>query len=421
MEIKEITVIGANGALGVGVSAIFASFGDVKVNMISRSMEKSVIAIEKAGNSVKALKVCGNMKPYTYENLEECLKRSDYVIETIVEDLSEKEKIHEKINKYLRKGAISSSVTSGISINTLANCYSEENKKNFMGIHFFNPPYSLPLCELIPADVTDKTVLREMKEYLTEVLFRKVIVVEDKPAFLANRIGFQFINQAMQYAEQYKQNGGIDYIDTILGKFTGRNMSPLETADFVGLDVHKAIVDNIYENTNDYAHETFKLPNYVLDLIEDGRYGVKSGEGLYRNQDEVYDINTEEYRKKVNYKIDFIDKVIEKFKIGEYEEGLESILSDKSAEAEICSRFLIDYVLYSLSTSKNIAENISDCDIAMAEGFNWIPPIALLEFIGEERFKKIAKKYYNTKFIEEVIVKNLKSNYQYEKFLKAKR
>lgn len=421
MEIKEITVVGANGALGVGVSAIFASFGDVKVNMISRSMEKSVIAIEKAGNSVKALKVCGNMKPYTYENLEECLKRSDYVIETIVEDLSEKERIHGQINKYLRKCAISSSVTSGISINTLANCYSDENKKNFMGIHFFNPPYSLPLCELIPADVTDKTVLKEMKDYLTEVLFRKVIVVEDKPAFLANRIGFQFINQAMQYAEQYKQNGGIDYIDTILGKFTGRNMSPLETADFVGLDVHKAIVDNIYENTNDYAHETFKLPNYVLDLIEDGRYGVKSGEGLYRNQDEVYDINTEEYRKKVNYKIEFIDKVIEKFKIGEYEEGLESILSDKSVEAGICSRFLIDYVLYSLSTSKNIAENISDCDIAMAEGFNWIPPTALLEFIGEDRFKKIAKKYYNTKFIEEVIVKNLKSNYQYEKFLKAKR
>ena len=46
--------------------AIFASFGDVKVNMISRSMEKSEIAIEKAGNSVKALKICDNMKPYTY-------------------------------------------------------------------------------------------------------------------------------------------------------------------------------------------------------------------------------------------------------------------------------------------------------------------------------------------------------------------
>lgn len=421
MKIEEVTVIGANGALGVGVSSIFASFGDVKVNMISRSIEKSYIAIEKAGKSVKALKVCENMKPYTYDNLEECVKKSDFIIETIVEDYSQKEKIHKLIDRNMKKGAISSSVTSGISINSLANCYNAENKRNFMGVHFFNPPYSLPLCELIPADVTNKEVINEMREYLTKVLNRKVIVVKDKAAFLANRIGFQFINQAMQYAEKYKENGGIDYIDTILGKFTGRNMSPLTTADFVGLDVHKAIVDNIYINTDDYLHKTFKLPAYIQDLIEDGRFGLKSGEGLYRNSDEVYDIKTEEYRKINSYEINFIDSVIEKFKIGEYKEGINIILSDNSIEAEICTRFLIDYVIYSLAISKEVAENITDCDIAMAEGFNWIPPIALLELIGKNRLKEIAKKYYDIKFIEKIISNNLKSNYHYEKFLKAKR
>ena len=75
--------------------------------------------------------------------------------------------------------------------------------------------------------------------------------MKDSPAFLGNRIGFQFINEALQYAEKYKFNGGIDYIDAILGPFTGRAMSPLVTANFVGLDVHKAIVDNLYENTRD--------------------------------------------------------------------------------------------------------------------------------------------------------------------------
>ncbi len=421
MKIKEITVVGANGALGVGVSGIFASFGDVKVNMISRSLEKSKIAIEKAGNSVKALKVCDNMKPYTYDNLEECLKNSDYIIETIVEDYSEKERIHKLINKYMKADAISSSVTSGISINGLASCYSEAHKKSFLGIHFFNPPYSLPLCEVIPSKFTNKDIAKFIKNYLSKILNRKVIVVKDEPAFLANRIGFMFINQAMQYAEDYKDNGGIDYIDTILGKFTGRNMAPMETADFVGLDVHKAIVDNVYEHTNDYAHEKFKLPNYVLDLIEDGRYGTKSGEGLYRNSDEVYDIKTEEYRKKKNYKIDFIDKVIEDFKIGEYEKGLETILLDNSIESEICIRFLVDYIVYSLTISKEIAENITDCDIAMAEGFNWIPPIALLEFIGKEKFKELTSKYGYDKLMNNINIQNLKSNYQYEKFLKAKR
>lgn len=70
--------------------------------------------------------------------------------------------------------------------------------------------------------------------------------VKDNPAFLGNRIGFQFINDAMQYADRFKDNGSIDYIDAILGSFTERSMAPLTTSDFVGLDVHKAIVDNIY-------------------------------------------------------------------------------------------------------------------------------------------------------------------------------
>lgn len=55
------------------------------------------------------------------------------------------------------------------------------------------------------------------------------------------------MNEALQYAERYADNGGIDYVDALLGPFTGRTMPPITTADFTGLDVHKAIVDNIYE------------------------------------------------------------------------------------------------------------------------------------------------------------------------------
>ena len=59
-------------------------------------------------------------------------------------------------------------------------------------------------------------------------------------------------------------------------------MPPITTADFVGLDVHKAIVDNIYENTNDYVHEKFVLPEYVQKLIDKGYLGRKRGQGLYK-------------------------------------------------------------------------------------------------------------------------------------------
>jgi 3-hydroxyacyl-CoA dehydrogenase len=59
-------------------------------------------------------------------------------------------------------------------------------------------------------------------------------------------------------------------------------MPPITTADFVGLDVHKAIVDNLYELTNDYVHDKFVMPSYVQHLIDNGMLGRKAGQGLYK-------------------------------------------------------------------------------------------------------------------------------------------
>lgn len=424
MKINTVTVIGANGTLGIGVSGIFASFGNAKVYMISRSIEKSNQAIIQTAQSVKANSIMENLVAKDYSDIEKCVKESDLIIETVVEDYDVKKDIHELINKYVKPHAIISSVTSGISINKIAECYNAENKNRFMGIHFFNPPYSMTLCELIPSKYTDLAAIKETKDYLENTLYRKVVIVKDDSGFLANRIGFQFINETMQYAEKYKKQGGIDYIDTIMGLFTGRNMQPIYTANFVGLDVHKAIVDNIYNNTNDYKHETFKLPTYVEDLIKNGKTGMKVDEGLYKYSGSlVYDIETKEYREIKKYNIPFIDKVIEKFKVGDYKNGINIIIDDKSIEAKICKELLVSYIIYSITMADELVENTSDVDIAMAEGFNWIPPYALMELIGKEKCKQIALN--DLKIDKEVAKKvfdnNIKSNYRYERFMKAKR
>ena len=134
-------------------------------------------------------------------------------------------------------------------------------------------------------------------------MLRTVVVCKDKPGFIANRIGFQFLNMALQYAEKYKDNGGIDYIDSILGPYTGRNMTPCATVDFVGLDVHKAIVDNLLDNTRDEMNKSFVLPSFVEDLLSQGKLGKKTGCGLFKveiTEDNkklkyVYDIKTNKY------------------------------------------------------------------------------------------------------------------------------
>ena len=94
-------------------------------------------------------------------------------------------------------------------------------------------------------------------------------------------------------------------------------MAPCNTADCVGLDVHKAIIDNLFKNTDDYEKASYLLPEYLKELINDKKLGRKSGEGLFKlqiNEDGtkvplVYDIQTKQYRIKNKYKFLFAEKM----------------------------------------------------------------------------------------------------------------
>ncbi|MBR1385008.1 MAG: 3-hydroxyacyl-CoA dehydrogenase family protein, partial [Ruminococcus sp.] len=350
------------------------------------------------------------------------------------ENIDIKLDIHSKIAKALQPHAIACTGTSGLSITTLTECYPEAVRGHFFGVHFFNPPYNMPLCEFTPTKYSDADTAAELKEYLKDKLYRTVVEVKDSPAFLGNRIGFQFINEALQYAEKYKDNGGIDYIDALLGSFTGRSMAPLVTSDFVGLDVHKAIVDNVYENTNDYARETFILPEFVKKLVEEKKLGRKSGMGLYQlvkyengfKRNTVLDLNTGFYRDVIPYVFPFADKMKKYIKEGDYNKAFERLVNNHSQEAEICLSFLLKYIVYSLYATEEVGYTIEAADDVMATGFNWCPPLAMYQALStvadvpsiiRERLPEICEKVDIDRLLADV----KPSRYDYRLYFKSGR
>ncbi|WP_259329571.1 3-hydroxyacyl-CoA dehydrogenase family protein [Bacteroides uniformis] len=390
MTIKIVTVVGANGTMGTNVSGIFASFGGAKVYMVSRDIEKSKKAAEKACKTVKADAIRKNLVPADYSMLDQCVKESDLVFESCAENLDIKIGVTSKVAKAVKTGTICCTGSSGLSITRLAECFSEEQRPYYFGVHMFNPPYQLTLCEFTASPYSDEKTYDELKDYLKHTLNRTVVESKDYPAFIGNRIGFEFINEALIAAEQYKDNGGIDYVDAILGQFSGRVMPPLTTSDFVGLDVHKAIVDNLYENTHDYAHENFVMPEFANKLIVEGKLGRKRGQGLYKllKNDNgfkmllVYDIATGQYREVNQYVFPFAKKMKAFLKEGDYVEAFTELTTNKSQEADICLRFLLRYILYSLATIDQVGFKHEQVDDVMATGFTWCPPFAMIEALS---------------------------------------
>lgn len=434
MNIQTVTVIGVTGTMGANVAGIFASFGEAKVYCVGRDIEKVKKTIPRIVKSVKADAIAKNLIPADFSMLEKCIAESDLIFESSVENIEVKTDIAKQVSKMLQPHAVSCTGTSGLSITEIASCYPEKLRDHFFGIHMFNPPYSMSLCELIPTVHSDKKMQAELKEYLEKKLIRTVVEVKDSPAFLGNRIGFQFINEALQYAERYKDNGGIDYIDAILGSFTGRVMAPLTTSDFVGLDVHKAIVDNIYENIHDYAHETFVLPKFVQKLTTDKKLGRKSGGGLYQlirydnglRRQTVLDINTGLYRDVIPYVFPFADKMKKYIAEGDYQRAFESLLNNQSLEAEICRYFLLNYIVYSLYARREVGYTIEAADDVMAAGFKWCPPFAMYQALStvadvpaliRENLPDVCKRIN----IDELLVEMKTSKYDYRSYFKSGR
>lgn len=434
MRIKTVTVVGANGTMGTNVSAIFASFGGAKVYMVSRDLEKSKAAAVRAGKSVKADSIVKSLVPADYSMLDQCVSESDFVFESAAENLDLKIDLHSKIGKCLRKDAIASTGSSGLSITRLAECYPEDLRCQFFGVHMFNPPYQMPLCELTASCYSDMELYKDLKEYLAGTLHRCVAESKDLPAFLGNRIGFYFINEALIYAERYKDNGGIDYIDAILGPFTGRTMPPITTADFVGLDVHKAIVDNLYENTNDYVHDKFVLPQYVQELIDKGMLGRKSKQGLYKlikndsgeKRMMVWDINDGAFRDEIKYNFPFAIRMKEFLKVGDYDQAMLELINNHSQEADVCLRFLLRYIIYALYTAEHVGYDLRVADDVMATGFTWCPPFAMMDAfsrvcdLGALMKERLHPDIVNAVDIDHILRLQIKSKYDYRIYFKAK-
>lgn len=430
---KVITIIGANGIMGINISGLLATYGQAKVYMACRSLDKAKLAANKAVEVIKSDSRCVNIIPVTYDELEDCIRQSDWIIESVAEEYRIKQNINKLINESAKEDAIISTGTSSLSVKVLSQEFSKDLKKRYMGIHFFNPPSKISFCEIIPTEETDRGLVREVTEYLERKILRNVIEVVDQPAFLANRIGFYFLNEALQYASEYQELGGIDYIDSIFGPFTGRNMSPLRTLDFVGLDIHKAITENVLRGIDDYARGSFQIPQFLNELINSGNIGIKSGKGLYKigidangsKRTYTYDITTQEYRHIREYSFQFKGKMISLIKNACYKEAFQVLIEDTSRESKICLTLLLKYVLYALYICRENQDGYKAADIAMAYGFGWIPPQAIVNILGgNDKFKCLCYEMLDMELInkidiETLIGKEITCEIDYRSFLRA--
>ena len=279
--IKRVAVIGA-GTMGNGIAHVFAMNGFVTTlcDISEESLKKALATITKnlermvAKEKITAENVKATLdRLSTTTTLHDACKDADLVVEAASERFDIKASIFKEVDVIAPSHALLATNTSSISITKIAATTSRPDK--VIGMHFMNPVPVMKLVEVIKGYATSKECLDTIMS-LSKELGKVPVEVNDYPGFVANRILMPMINEAIY--SLYESVAGVEEIDTVMKLGMAHPMGPLQLADFIGLDVCKAILDVLYDGFGNPKYAPCPL---LVNMVTAGKLGVKSGEGFY--------------------------------------------------------------------------------------------------------------------------------------------
>ncbi len=406
MRVRTATVIGA-GVMGSAIAAHLANAGtrvsllDVVPAELTAEDRRRGLALTdpefrnrlSRGGKERALRVDPPAffvpqleSLVTVGNIEDDLDRvheSDWTIEAVVEDLSTKRSLLERIERVLRPGTIVSTNTSGLSVNALVQGRSLAFRQHFLGTHFFNPPRYMKLVEVIPGADTRPQCVTALTEFITRALGKGVVLAKDTPNFIGNRIGAFTSCLAVKLA--LERGYTVEEVDALTGPLIGRpRTGTFRLADVVGLDTAYHVRTNVYHSLpHDPEREVFAPPPVLRTLVERGWLGKKSGRGFYRRQDGttlVLDLGTLEYRPWREPSFSSWDGVRTIRDVGG---RVRALLQAEDRASAFVWPLLSRTLVYAARVLPEISDDVVSVDRAMRWGFNWdLGPFELWDALG---------------------------------------
>jgi 3-hydroxybutyryl-CoA dehydrogenase len=283
MAKERVAVIGA-GLMGIGIAQVFAVAGhEVTLQDAFPEALERVPSVVRANLTFLAEKGLGSQddvegavaRVSTTPELRAAVQGAAFVVECVYEDLALKQGVFEQLDDACPPSTILCTNTSVMSITEIG--ARAVRKERVVGTHFWNPPFLIPLVEVVrTADVADDVVLRTM-EMLRSVGKRPIDCKKDVPGFVANRLQHALWREAISIVEHGIADAAT--VDESIRYGPGLRLpvlAPMENADMVGLDLTLAIHDYILPHL-----EASGEPSPLLRAkVADGDLGFKSGHGF---------------------------------------------------------------------------------------------------------------------------------------------
>jgi 3-hydroxybutyryl-CoA dehydrogenase len=275
MAKAKIAVVGA-GLMGHGIAQVFALAGhdvtitDSDTKNLETAQSRIAANLHDLGDDESAV---DRVTPHA--DIAETVRGADYVVEAVLEDLPLKQKIFAEIERHARPDTILASNTSVIPITSIMQGL--KKRERALGTHWWNPPFLVPLVEVIETQWTSPEVIAWTMELHKSAGKKPAHVKKDVPGFIGNRLQHALWREAISLVEHGVCDA--ETVDAVVKASFGRRLAalgPLENADMIGTDLTLAIHDNVLSAVESRPGSS----PYLQRLVADGKLGFKSGEGF---------------------------------------------------------------------------------------------------------------------------------------------
>lgn len=284
-QIQKVAVIGA-GAMGSQI-AMLAAMAGCQTTMVDVDQERLDAARDQVLQSAQRQAERGRLEAEavdqaaarltTEPDLASAVAEADVVIEAIIEDLDAKRELFSQLGEYTRPDTILATNSSSIVSSRLAEIPHPERVCN---MHFFNPALVMRLVEVVGGDHTSQETVETVKALAERMGKTPVVVRQEIFGFIANRIVAAIFDEAISLYEQGIASA--EDIDTAVTHGLGHPIGPFALLDLTGIDVNVGIKRLEAQETGDPSRGPSQT---LLDLVDQGRLGRKTGRGFYEYGD----------------------------------------------------------------------------------------------------------------------------------------
>ena len=277
----NVGIIGA-GTMGIGIAQVAATNG-CKVwvyDANAKQVETATVGLEKTLTKlVDKQKISAEKMTEILSNISIATELKDFkdcelIIEAIIENKEIKTKVFAELEKHVSESCVIGSNTSSISITSLG--AELQKPERFIGIHFFNPAPLMPLVEVIPSLLTEKTLAEKIYN-LMKNWGKTPVIAKDIPGFIVNRIARPYYGEGLRIVEE--NIATVEQVDDAMKTLGNFKMGPFELMDLIGVDVNFSVTKTVY---NEYFYDPKYKPSLLQQRMSEAKlHGRKTGKGFY--------------------------------------------------------------------------------------------------------------------------------------------